>query len=259
VNARIEIPAGGGCFEGHFPGRPILPGVALLDLACRALASAGEVQPLREVAFARLRKPVAPGDRLNLAVRVADRERTRFELRRGAELVADAELGFGAPGEPPRMQYAVPALQPAVDVAAPLDALLPHRPPMRFVTSIVEQRPDGLTCQTCIPQACALVTDGCAPALAMVEAAAQTAATWEALRRMQAGAGGTARIGYLVALRKVMFFAAQVLADTPLLARVHLEDMALPLTHYQFEVSLQDVVLAIGRIATYLTEAPATE
>jgi predicted hotdog family 3-hydroxylacyl-ACP dehydratase len=255
VNARIEIPAGGGCFEGHFPGQPILPGVALLDLACRALASAGEGQPLRGVAFARLRKLVAPGDRLELSARAVDRERRRVELRRGSELVANAELDFGVLDQPPRVQYAAPAPPAEGNAGAPLDALLPHRPPMRFVTSIVEQHPEGLTCRTSIPRACPLVNDGWAPALATVEAAAQTAAAWEALRRLRTEAGGAARIGYLVGLRDVVLFAAHVPADRCLLARVQLEDMTLPLTHYRFEVSLGGVALAAGRIASYLADA----
>jgi hypothetical protein len=53
----------------------------------------------------------------------------------------------------------------------------------------------------------------------------------------------------------VVFFAAQVAADASLLARVQLEDMALPLTHYRFEVSSGGAALATGRIATYLADA----
>jgi predicted hotdog family 3-hydroxylacyl-ACP dehydratase len=253
MNASIEIPAGG-CFEGHFPGRPILPGVALLDIACTALASAGEVQPLRGVVFARLRQLVVPRDRLELSARAVARGRTRVEVRRGPELVANAELGFAPPERPARMQRPRPALQPWAGPVVPMDVLLPHRPPMRFVTSIVEERRDGLTCEARIPPACALVTDGWAPALTTVEAAAQTAAAWEAVQRLRADAHGPARIGYLVALREVVFFATQVAADCSLLAQVQLEDMALPLMHYRFEVSSAGAMLAIGRIGTYLAK-----
>jgi predicted hotdog family 3-hydroxylacyl-ACP dehydratase len=126
---------------------------------------------------------------------------------------------------------------------------------MRFVTSVVEEHPDGLTCQACIPGTCALVTDGRAPALATVEAAAQTAAAWEGVRRLRGAAGASARIGYLVALREIGFFAAHVPADRSLLARVQLEDLAWPLTHYRFEVSLAGVTLATGRVATYAAGA----
>ena len=257
MNAAIDVPAGGGCFEGHFPERPILPGVALLDLACQALAAAGERQPLRAVVFARLRQTVAPGDRLSLSARTVDPQRTRVELRRGPELVANAELEFGPPRPVPSVQNTALGTQSEVDLRVPLDALLPHRPPMRFVTSLIAQHPDGLTCRVCIPLTCALVVDGFAPALAAVEAAAQTAAAWEALRRLQAEAAASPRIGYLVALRDVSFFAARIPADRALLARVQLEDMALPLTHYRFELSLAGATLATGRIATYLTPAQA--
>jgi hypothetical protein len=65
----------------------------------------------------------------------------------------------------------------------PLDELLPHRPPMRFITSILQEAEDGLTCAARIPGTCALVSGGSAPAVASIEAAAQAAAAWEALRR----------------------------------------------------------------------------
>jgi 3-hydroxymyristoyl/3-hydroxydecanoyl-(acyl carrier protein) dehydratase len=37
LKATIAIPASGPWFEGHFPGRPILPGVAELALAIATL------------------------------------------------------------------------------------------------------------------------------------------------------------------------------------------------------------------------------
>ena len=85
------------------------------------------------------------------------------------------------------------------------------------------------------------------------EAAAQTAAVWEALRRWRQGGGGAPRIGYLVALRDVVFFAEHVAVGSPMLAAIQLEAAAPPLTHYRVETCVGGKVLVRGTIATYLT------
>lgn len=42
MSVAIAVPADGPLFEGHFPGRPILPGIAELLLIARALAPGGD-------------------------------------------------------------------------------------------------------------------------------------------------------------------------------------------------------------------------
>jgi 3-hydroxymyristoyl/3-hydroxydecanoyl-(acyl carrier protein) dehydratase len=90
VNARIVVPAAGPLFDGHFPGRPILPGVAELILVTGALAPVGS-SFLTGVRYVRFRGLVRPGDELDL---VAPHGSTRFQLRRGAEPIARGELNF---------------------------------------------------------------------------------------------------------------------------------------------------------------------
>jgi 3-hydroxyacyl-[acyl-carrier-protein] dehydratase len=66
-------------FPGHFPGHPVMPGVLILEAlaqACALLAClsmppeevAGKVTYLMGIDGARFRKPVVPGDRVELKV-----------------------------------------------------------------------------------------------------------------------------------------------------------------------------------------------
>ncbi len=66
-------------FQGHFPGHPVMPGVLILEAlaqACALLAYKSEslggdkVTYLMGIDGARFRKPVVPGDRLQLHVEV---------------------------------------------------------------------------------------------------------------------------------------------------------------------------------------------
>lgn len=260
MSVGLEILPDPALFEGHFPGRPILPGVALIELAVRAIVQQRrEPVSLRGVSHARLRQPVVPGDRLWLAMREEDGGRLRIDLQRTdphgvPERIADGELLLG-PRDPTPAVRADEASRPGDPSPPPLDLLLPHRPPMRFVSALGRERDDGLSCSVCIPPGCALVEDGFVPALVTVEAAAQTAAAWEAVRRARQADAGGPRIGYLVALRQVLFFAGRLRAGESARASVWLEAAALPLTHYRFEVASAGAVLARGSIATYLVMA----
>ncbi|MBI3526450.1 MAG: hypothetical protein HY067_00585 [Betaproteobacteria bacterium] len=255
MNATIEVPSGGAYFEGHFPGRPILPGVAELALVLDALAlEARRPVSIQGIAFARLRQLVFPGDRLELVAREQEAARRRFDLKRDGVLVANGEFILGPPHAPRNAAatYAVPGTPAAT--ARPLDDLLPHRPPMRFLTSILQQTADRLICAARIPGTCALVSGGSAPAVAAIEAAAQAAAAWEALQRWRHTGVASPRIGYLVAMREIAFFSDRMPADRDLLVSVSREGAALPLTHYRIEVSLEGMPIVRGTIATFMAD-----
>lgn len=91
-------------FQGHFPGRPIMPGVLILE----AMAQAGGVLAFKSVPGmkgsvfftgidgARFRKPVIPGDQLRFVVDVVKhrREIWVFEANAyvGDDVVAEARI-----------------------------------------------------------------------------------------------------------------------------------------------------------------------
>ncbi len=65
-----RIPAASPLFTGHFPGHPILPGIAHLALVTRALGDwQGREVELAGVRSLKLRRPVGPG--ATLAVRLS--------------------------------------------------------------------------------------------------------------------------------------------------------------------------------------------
>lgn len=258
LRATIAIPAGGLWFEGHFPGRPILSGVAELALAIAALRQeSGKPLPLRGIAFARLRHLVLPGDRIDLSARTAtapaaDTTRLRFDLKRDGVLVANGEFIVGTPLSQPDAVADRGTRTAPGGILPAAETLLPHRPPMRFVDLILRQSADALDCIARIPGRCALVSGGGAPTVAAIEAAAQAAAAWEALQRWHRQGEAAPRVGYLVAMRDVAFFTDRIPADQSLLVSVHLEAASPPLTHYRFEVSLEELPLVRGAIGTFL-------
>ena len=94
-------------FQGHFPGRPVMPGVLLLEgmaqtagVIC-ALAR-GDAGPPQNVFFltidkAKFRKPVVPGDCIEYHMRKIAHRRTmwwyRGEAKVAGQLVCEAEVG----------------------------------------------------------------------------------------------------------------------------------------------------------------------
>ena len=74
LSQRIEIGADHPAFDGHFPGRPILPGVALvaavLESAAREPRLCACIGPAPTLAFAKFLAPVEPGSSLTIAFRL---------------------------------------------------------------------------------------------------------------------------------------------------------------------------------------------
>lgn len=92
-------------FPGHFPGRPVMPGVLVIEalaqsaalLALRSVASDGDTLfMLTGVDKVRFRRRVIPGDQLKMEVTLLKSRRPLWKMRGEArvdgELAAEAEL-----------------------------------------------------------------------------------------------------------------------------------------------------------------------
>ncbi|HRD34286.1 MAG TPA: 3-hydroxyacyl-ACP dehydratase FabZ [Rhodocyclaceae bacterium] len=94
-------------FPGHFPHRPVMPGVLILEALAQAAAllsfkSAGQKRDDNSVVYfagidkARFKRPVVPGDQLLLDVTIIRSMRNVYKYqaiaRVGDELAAEAEL-----------------------------------------------------------------------------------------------------------------------------------------------------------------------
>jgi 3-hydroxyacyl-[acyl-carrier-protein] dehydratase len=95
-------------FVGHFPGKPVMPGVLILEalaqacalLAVRSMGADEDVDDkitfLMSIDGAKFRRPVVPGDRLELHVEVVKRKGSIWRQKGTAvvdgQTVAEAEF-----------------------------------------------------------------------------------------------------------------------------------------------------------------------
>jgi 3-hydroxymyristoyl/3-hydroxydecanoyl-(acyl carrier protein) dehydratase len=101
VVTSVRMPIDHPALEGHFPGRPIMPGVLLLDAIVRAAQSRFAVAELSVVPRAKFLRPIAGGAEVTIRLRLSPPRRIAYEARVGTEIVSAGDLEFkpAVPGD----------------------------------------------------------------------------------------------------------------------------------------------------------------
>ncbi|NPV79355.1 MAG: 3-hydroxyacyl-ACP dehydratase FabZ [Firmicutes bacterium] len=93
-------------FQGHYPGRPIMPGVLIIEAmaqvcgiaALSAQEALGKIPYFVGIDRARFRKPVLPGDQIRIEAEITNVRKNMGRASASAyvedRLVADSELTF---------------------------------------------------------------------------------------------------------------------------------------------------------------------
>jgi 3-hydroxymyristoyl/3-hydroxydecanoyl-(acyl carrier protein) dehydratase len=93
--ASFTIAADHPALPGHFPGRPIVPGVVLLDHAILRIAEAlGRPIERFEIGAAKFLATVSPGECVRVDYAVAASGTIRFSLEAGGRTVASGTLSL---------------------------------------------------------------------------------------------------------------------------------------------------------------------
>lgn len=80
---------------GHFPGRPVVPGVVLLDHVIAAARDAFGLGPLALLPRVKFAAPVMPGQRVAMVLTRIDTARIAFVCSIEGAIAATGELRFG--------------------------------------------------------------------------------------------------------------------------------------------------------------------
>ena len=89
---QFSIPSDHPSLPGHFPGRPIVPGVLLLERVLEAVEASAGPQPALRLPQVKFARPLLPGQTATVQLEGAA-PRWRFRVLRGDELLASGEVG----------------------------------------------------------------------------------------------------------------------------------------------------------------------
>ncbi|MEH6416235.1 hypothetical protein [Pseudomonas sp. CGJS7] len=97
---QFVIAADHPCLPGHFPGRPLVPGVVLLERAIEAVQA--EHGPLTGVRLPQVKfmRPLLPGQAAEVELESVAPARWKFRVRHADEILASGEIAADPPQTP---------------------------------------------------------------------------------------------------------------------------------------------------------------
>lgn len=99
-----------------------------------------------------------------------------------------------------------------------IEALIPHREPIKVITEVVELHENSGTAAAIVNERWPLYDGRAVSALTLIEAIAQTSAIVEGHKRMLAGKGAIK--GWLVGIKSAEFSADSIPVNTPITVQV---------------------------------------
>ena len=207
LSAELSFPPDGVWFAGHFPGFPVLPGVAQLffarKFARRVFCDFPDAGMYRRIKFRRL---VRPNEHATLEVRRKGAGAFSFGMSVGGQValsgevenVADVEM---SPTGKANAQSGTGDIGSAGNV---LDELLPHRPPMTMLSRVLSVEERGIAVAVVDASQGSVFYDpeiGGVPACAALEYMAQTMAL--AVGAEWRRRGGSPRVGFVLGTRRM--------------------------------------------------------
>lgn len=95
VRSTQRIAADHPALPGHFPGRPLVPGVVLLECATQLARDAFALGALKAVPMLKFIAPIEPGVDFDCVVATSDGVRISFRIERDGQIAAQGSLRFG--------------------------------------------------------------------------------------------------------------------------------------------------------------------
>lgn len=210
LEQRLRVPAELPCLEGHFPGVPVLPGVAQLGWVVEAAGRLrGRPVTPSGIEALKFRELLRPGDTFTARVEIAGGSGggsgpgasggIRFSVEREGRVAASGRLRFAGAADRPLGNAEVP--EPAAQPIPAAD-LIPHAGPMVFLDELIATDEKRSVCSVRIDDL-PLFRDanGALPAWAGVEPMAQCIAAHGGLEALRNGEAP--KVGFLLGCRRL--------------------------------------------------------
>jgi 3-hydroxymyristoyl/3-hydroxydecanoyl-(acyl carrier protein) dehydratase len=101
IAAKVTVPADSPWFSGHFPGNPVLPGIAQIDIVFDIINTAsGKGHVLKKVYRTKYRRVIGPDEQIDVVVFPSDPagDNWRFEINAGSQTACRGRLQARAAG-----------------------------------------------------------------------------------------------------------------------------------------------------------------